>query len=431
MADKTTDKTPQVTDLRTSPSGILPKNTQTWVITSLAVVMVVAIWISGGKAPKEHPAAPRITNSVMDPNVLQIQEYKKRLEEETRKLDTEQTQLKRHEEALGATSSQIVRPNQIATAYSPESYPAPGEVAIRAAKEKREYESLFASNVAFTLRKEAASMPKDGIPQSADEMNRIVSFYSALAALQRSGPASTSPTPTAGGPALGVPAALESIHATPENAEPKTRARQNGKNSAHGNHDYPLFEGTFIETVLTNRLDGSFSGPVNCMVTTNVYSHDGQHLLIPQGARALGEVRKVETFGQERLAVSFHRLVMPDSYSVDLDRFEGLNQIGETGLKDLVNHHYLQVFGVSLAIGGIAGLGQSQSRTGLVQSGADAYEQGVATSLSQSSLRILDRYLNVLPTFTIREGHRVKIYLSDDLWLPAYDQHQIPNEGGL
>ena len=187
-------------------------------------------------------------------------------------------------------------------------------------------------------------------------------------------------------------------------------------------------EGTIIETVLTNRLDGAFSGPVNCMVTTNVYSHDGQHLLVPQGSRVLGEVRKVETFGQERLAVTFHRLIMPDHSSVDLDKFQGLNQIGETGLRDQVNHHYLQVFGVSLAIGAIAGLGESNSRTGLDRSAADAYERGVATSLSQSSLRILDRYLNVLPTFTIPEGHRVKIYLAEDLWLPAYDRHPISND---
>ena len=127
------------------------------------------------------------------------------------------------------------------------------------------------------------------------------------------------------------------------------------------------------------------------------------------------------------MAVFFHRLIMPDGYSVSLDQFKALNQIGETGLRDQVNHHYLQVFGVSLAIGAIAGLGESNSRTGFDRTAADTYEQGVATSLSQSSLRILDRYLNVLPTFTIREGHRVKIYLSEDLWLPAYDRHSLSN----
>ncbi len=110
---------------------------------------------------------------------------------------------------------------------------------------------------------------------------------------------------------------------------------------------------------------------------------------------------------------------MPDGYSVSLDQFQGLNQVGETGLRDQVNHHYLQVFGVSIAIGAIAGLGQANARTGLDQSGLDTYEQG---------LRILDRYLNVLPTFTIREGHRVKVYLSEDLLLPAYDKHRVPSD---
>jgi type IV secretory pathway VirB10-like protein len=142
----------------------------------------------------------------------------------------------------------------------------------------------------------------------------------------------------------------------------------------------------------------------------------------------LGEVKRVTTFGQERLAVIFHRVIMPDGFSVSLDQFKGLNQIGETGLRDQVNHHYAQIFGVSLAIGAIAGLAQADTRAGGFQSSSDAYRQGVASSLSQSSLRILDRYLNVLPTLTIREGHRVKVYLSDDLLLPAYNHHRMPGD---
>src|SRR5262249_3025329 len=107
---------------------------------------------------------------------------------------------------------------------------------------------------------------------------------------------------------------------------------------------YRVFEGTVIETVLTNRLDGTFSGPINCMVTTNVYSHDRTKLLIPRGTRLLGNVNKVDTFGQKRLAVTFTRLIMPDGYSLNLEKLPGLNQQGETGLIDKVDHHYWQVF---------------------------------------------------------------------------------------
>jgi type IV secretion system protein VirB10 len=206
-----------------------------------------------------------------------------------------------------------------------------------------------------------------------------------------------------------------------------TKSRFSGLNQADGK-EYRLFEGTVFETVLTNRLTSSFNGPVNCMVTTNVYSHDRQHVLIPQGSRILGEAKRLSNFGEDRLAVVFHRVIMPDGYSLSLDQFKGLNQIGETGLRDQVNHHYMQIFGVSLAISAIAGLAEANTGLGLVESSADAYRQGVASSLSQSSLRILDRYLNVLPTVTIREGHRVKVYLADDLMVPAYENHRMPGD---
>jgi type IV secretion system protein VirB10 len=49
---------------------------------------------------------------------------------------------------------------------------------------------------------------------------------------------------------------------------------------------------------------------------------------------------------------------MPDGYSVDLDQFQGLDQIGEEGLKDKVNNHYLQIFGTSIALGVVAGASQ-------------------------------------------------------------------------
>ena len=244
------------------------------------------------------------------------------------------------------------------------------------------------------------------------------------------------PTPIAS--ALTGSAARPASEAVPEDREPP--AQDSPRNPTEGRKkalpslnestgkQYRLFEGSIIETVLTNRLNGSFSGPVNCLVTTDVYSHDRQHVLIPKGSRVLGEAKRNDSFGQQRIAVFFHRIIMPDGFALDLDQFHGLNQIGETGLRDQVNHHYGQVFGVSLAVGAIAGLATVNTNTGLNASGFDTYRQGVATNLSQSSLRILDKYLNVLPTFTIREGHLIKVVLSDDLELPAYERHKMPSE---
>ncbi len=188
---------------------------------------------------------------------------------------------------------------------------------------------------------------------------------------------------------------------------------------------HKVFEGTMIDAVLTNRLDGTYSGPVNCMVTVALWSHDGQHILIPQGSRVLGETSRVSNTGQQRLAVVFHRVITPDGFSISLDKFTGMNQIGETGLKDKLNNHYAQIFGTSLALGAISGLSSITSSSGLNQSGMDRMQQGFAQSTSMEATHILDRFLNILPTITIREGTRVKIYLTDDLMLPEYYSHTM------
>jgi type IV secretion system protein VirB10 len=63
----------------------------------------------------------------------------------------------------------------------------------------------------------------------------------------------------------------------------------------------------------------------------------------------------------------------------------------------------------------------------LTASGSDLMRQGFASSTAQSSAQILDKFLNIMPTVTIREGHRVKVYLSGDLALPDYNNHQMPS----
>ena len=93
-----------------------------------------------------------------------------------------------------------------------------------------------------------------------------------------------------------------------------------------------IYEGSVLDTVLMNRLDGDAVGPVKVLVSNPLYSHDHQHVIIPEGTVALGEAKKIGAAGfgqQRRMAVTFHRLIMPDGYSVDLNQFHGLDQIGE------------------------------------------------------------------------------------------------------
>jgi type IV secretion system protein TrbI len=189
---------------------------------------------------------------------------------------------------------------------------------------------------------------------------------------------------------------------------------------------YRLMEDTIVETVLVNRLAGASSGPVITMVTTDIYSASGAHLLIPRGTRLLGSVTAVGSLNQERLFIAFHRMIMPDGYSVSLDKFKGLDVVGQTGLRDLVNHHYVQLFGASLALAAVSATAQigNNSSFGAYDWGTQM-RNGMSEGLGQSAQRVMERFMNILPTFTVRERARVKVMLAGDLLLPDIKNHTM------
>jgi type IV secretion system protein VirB10 len=293
---------------------------------------------------------------------------------------------------------------------------------IAAERKRRAYLSLFSSNVALTYRKAPATLPPpttENVPVPASLMPHLDASFLPQAAKEIQPPS--------------FPFAAtrnDSAETTKDRKEEvkNPAAVPAGTANAAAGKTYVLFEGTILETVLINRLDGGFAGPVECLLSTDVYSNDRQHLLLPAGSKLLGETRKVDTFGQTRLAVVFHRALMPDGYSVNLDQFKGLNQIGDTGLRDQVNNHYLRIFGVSLAVGALGAVAEGGTSGALTANGGDLLRQGFAQSTAQSSAQILDKFLNIMPTVTIREGHRVKVYLAGDLALPDYLNHKMPSD---
>jgi hypothetical protein len=60
----------------------------------------------------------------------------------------------------------------------------PERKGLEAEKDKRDYQSLFASNVAVSYRKETPSATDSSAPSNPDDLARMLSFYSALGAMQ-------------------------------------------------------------------------------------------------------------------------------------------------------------------------------------------------------------------------------------------------------
>ena len=176
-----------------------------------------------------------------------------------------------------------------------------------------------------------------------------------------------------------------------------------------------IHEGSFLEAALVTQLSGDFPGPVLAVVSVPFYSADRQRVLVPRGARVIGTARAVSHQDQSRLAVSFHRLILPDGRWVSLE-FHGLNQLGEGALKDQVDRHYFSLFAAVGAVGVLGGL--TAARGNPYEGGAAGFRAGAGQGLGQAATRILDRFLNRLPTITIRAGHRLRVWFTSDVLVP-------------
>lgn len=397
--EKPSSETAELRDRRPKPEGVVPKQSQAYVIAGLAVMILLAVMFSNNRAKpaaKTSTVAQAFVSS--DANQRNIEELKHDLTEDQRKSEQQAQTQKAAGAASSTPSGGTAQPPTGANGNGSPAAEQPRDP-VKDAERALTFKARFASNLV---------LPGDTTPHPEGEPAHFFGDESVA----------SSPRGTQDGAAQGARAAQQAAGTGAKRAEVNV-------NSAFG-QPYVLFEGTTIDTALVNRLDGEFSGPLKVMVTNPVYSQDRQHVLIPEGTFLLGEVQKVSGFGQKRLAVIFHRMLMPDGYSVDLDQFHGLDQVGETGLKDKINNHYVAIFGASIALGVISGAAETTTTGGYSQSGSDMYRQGMASSLSQESAHVLDRFINVPPTITIREGHRIKVYLTEDLLLPAYENHTVP-----
>jgi type IV secretory pathway VirB10-like protein len=178
---------------------------------------------------------------------------------------------------------------------------------------------------------------------------------------------------------------------------------------------YVVQAGSVIAAALITGLESDLPGQITAQVTENVYdSPTGHTLLIPQGARLVGEYDSQVTFGQERVLMAWTRLILPDGKSIALERQPGADAAGYAGLQDGVNNHWGKLFQAAmlstiLSVGSEAGTSNSENNL------AQAIRQGASQSFSQAGQQIVEHELNIQPTLTIRPGMPVRVMVTHDL----------------
>ncbi len=179
---------------------------------------------------------------------------------------------------------------------------------------------------------------------------------------------------------------------------------------------YILQSGSVIPAALITGIRSDLPGQVTAQVTQNVYdSPTGRILLIPQGARLVGDYDSEIAAGQERVLLAWDRLILPGGRSIQLDRQPGTDARGMAGLADRTDHHWgsmLRAALVSTLLGVGAELG-SDGDDAIVR----ALRDGSQDTINQSGRRLVERQMNIPPTQTIRPGFALRVLVTRDLIL--------------
>jgi type IV secretory pathway VirB10-like protein len=195
--------------------------------------------------------------------------------------------------------------------------------------------------------------------------------------------------------------------------------------------DVVVREGKFLDCVLINRVESDIAdSPVMAQVARDFLSLDGKDVLIPAGARIYGTAGKVESMQQGKLFIKFHKVVFPRRREDETPKvayfptrqFPAMDSLGRLGVGGQVNRHMMLQFGAAIMLGVFDGMAAQVQSSG---AGDNPTARDLVLSRSSQNFAnvvnaVIQRYANVVPTVTIKEGTKLKCYFTQDVALTPF-----------
>lgn len=307
--------------------------------------------------------------------------------------------------------------------------PLPGDLGrpILSAQQQRDGDAAVAPPPSANSQANAAEAARQRAMQERDaaRTSRLFLAGSAVAATP------TAEAPILGATPTGLPLSVDgaavatSTEDLPQNGQSAKRAFL-GRDTEHRTvsaerlnapvSPYVVQAGTVIPAALITGIRSDLPGQITAQVTQPVYdSPTGRILLIPQGARLIGQYDSEVSFGQNRVLLAWDRLILPGGQSIVLERQPGADAAGFAGLQDGVNYHWGNMAKAAL-ISTLLGAGTelaSDSDDDLTR----ALRRGSQDTINQTGQQLVRRQLNVQPTLTIRQGSPLRVIVTRDLVL--------------
>ena len=187
---------------------------------------------------------------------------------------------------------------------------------------------------------------------------------------------------------------------------------------------YEIKATTIIPATLITGINSDLPGDIFAQVKEDVYdTASGRYLLIPKGTRLYGSYDSQVAYAQERLLVTWTRLIYPDGSSINIGGMTGGDKGGYAGFKDQVNNHYGRLIGAGLLTSLFSAgfqLSQPQNNNNNNQlTPQQVAAASVGQQMSMLGIKITEKNLNIQPTIEIRPGYEFVVKVAKDMVFPS------------
>ena len=157
--------------------------------------------------------------------------------------------------------------------------------------------------------------------------------------------------------------------------------------------------------MLETALNSDLPGFARAIVSRDVKGFDGSTVLVPRGARLIGQYKSGLSSGVTRAYIIWQRLIRPDGVSVQLGS-PATDEIGQAGLEGEVDTHFLKRFGAAMLLSVVTGLSTSNSGMAVVI-GSSGAQNATTDALGVDA--------KISPTVKIAQGTVIQIFVAHDL----------------
>lgn len=187
------------------------------------------------------------------------------------------------------------------------------------------------------------------------------------------------------------------------------------------NPDFLLPKGSYIGCSLDTRFVSSLSGSTSCTVSQNIYSSNGNVLLIEKGSKLFGTFKGGDASdGTSRYFVIWQEIRTPNHLRIPLNSGAS-DELGGAGLEGEIDHKWMMRFGSSILLSAVDDVfnvlaWKLTNKDGGSNSGNQIdYSENTRDNASNMANIALEKFINIKPTVYKQHGDLVGAYVNRDI----------------